>query len=124
VRFCVRRVAPTVPALAPTKALRSDASVPTRRRSSRAPRAAESAAASSEPPRGAAAVAGSRHEAAAMAAATATTTATSVVPSGPVPIAVDQTAVVESPTTTPRRLGGASWRTGPRQPPSLRRGYW
>jgi hypothetical protein len=50
--FCIRRVALTVPALAPAKALRSDASVPTRRRSSRAPRTAKSAVATSEPPRG------------------------------------------------------------------------
>jgi hypothetical protein len=40
----VRRVAPTVPPLAPAKVLRTDAIVPTRRRSSRALRAATSTA--------------------------------------------------------------------------------
>jgi hypothetical protein len=48
--FCVRGVAPTVPPLAPAKALRTDASVPTRRRSSRAPRATGSAAATTSGP--------------------------------------------------------------------------
>jgi hypothetical protein len=38
--FCVCRVTPTVPPLALAKVLRTDASVPTRRRSSRATRAA------------------------------------------------------------------------------------
>jgi hypothetical protein len=56
--FFVHRVAPTVPTLAPAKALRSDASVPTRRHSSRAPRAAGSAAAMVEPPRGTAVATG------------------------------------------------------------------
>jgi hypothetical protein len=43
--FPVRRVAPTVPSLAPAKVLSADASVPTRQRSSRAPRAGASTAA-------------------------------------------------------------------------------
>jgi hypothetical protein len=49
-------VAPIVPLLAPAKALRSGAAIPTRRRSSRAPRAAGSVAtAASEDLRSAAA---------------------------------------------------------------------
>jgi hypothetical protein len=42
---CLRRVVPTVPPLAPAKVLRADASIPTQRRSSRAPRAGSSAVA-------------------------------------------------------------------------------
>jgi hypothetical protein len=61
--LCVRRVVPTVPALAPTKALRSDASVPMRRRSSRAPRVAGSAATMGEPPRRAVVATGPQQEA-------------------------------------------------------------
>jgi hypothetical protein len=47
--LCVHRVALTVLALAPAKALKLDASVPMRRRSSRVPRAAGSAATTGEP---------------------------------------------------------------------------
>jgi hypothetical protein len=59
------------PRLAPAKALRSDASMPTRRRSSRAPRAAGSAAATGEPPHGTAVAMGPQQEVAPAAAATA-----------------------------------------------------
>jgi hypothetical protein len=53
--FHFRKVVPTVPPLAPAKVLRADASVPTRRRTSRAPRAgASTAATASESSQGAA----------------------------------------------------------------------
>jgi hypothetical protein len=68
--LCVRRVAPTVPALAPTKALRSDVSVPTRRCSSRAPWAVGSAATTGEPPRSEAVAMKPRQEGTAAAAVT------------------------------------------------------
>jgi hypothetical protein len=90
--LCVRRVAPTIPALAPAKALKSDASVPTRRLSSRASRAAESAAVTDEPPRGTVVATGLQQEASAAAAVMAVVTAASVVPLEPVPTAVDLAA--------------------------------
>jgi hypothetical protein len=95
--FFVRRVAPIVPALAPAKALRSDASVLTRRRSSRAPWAVGSAAATSEPPHGTAVTTGSQQEAADAAAATAAATAATTVPPVPVPTVGDWAAVVDIP---------------------------
>jgi hypothetical protein len=61
IRVHVRRVAPTVPPLAPAKVLRADAFVPTRRRSLRAPRAGASPAVMvSEASRGAGEAFGSR----------------------------------------------------------------
>jgi hypothetical protein len=95
--FCVCRVAPTVPTLAPAKALRSDASMPMRQCLSRAPRAVGTATASSEPPHGTVVATGSRQEAATAAAATAAATAASAVPPAPVPAAGDQAIVVEIP---------------------------
>jgi hypothetical protein len=56
--FFVRRVTPTVPALAPAKVLKSDTSVLMRRHSSRAPQEVGSAAATGEPPRGTAVATG------------------------------------------------------------------
>jgi hypothetical protein len=71
-RFLVHRVTPIVPALAPTKALRSGTRVTTRRCSSRAPWAAASAAVMGEPSGDVAVAAGPQQEGA-MAAATAAT---------------------------------------------------
>jgi hypothetical protein len=63
----VRRVAPTVPDLALTKALRSGASVPTRQRSSRTSRAIQSAATTGEPLRSVVVATESQQEATATA---------------------------------------------------------
>jgi hypothetical protein len=91
--------------------LRSDASVPTRRRSSRAPRSAGSVAT------------GSQQEAAVASAVTTTVTTAPTVPPVPAPADGDQAAIVEIPNDDAPPPGWASGRTGPRQPPSPRRGY-
>jgi hypothetical protein len=103
--FSIRRVAPTVPALAPTKVLRSDAFVPTRQRSSRASWAAESVAARSEPSLGTAEATGSQQEATVAAAATAASAARPE----PVPTTVDQAGVVEIPDDDATPPGWVQW---------------
>jgi hypothetical protein len=95
--LCVRRVAPTVPALVPAKALRSDASVHMRWRSSRVPRVTGSAAVKTEPPRGTDVAAGSRQEVAAATAVMTTVTTVPTVQPLPVPAAGGQADVVEIP---------------------------
>jgi hypothetical protein len=57
-------------------------------------------------------------------AATVAATAASAVPPVPVPTVVDQAAMVEIPDDDAPPPGWASGRTHPRQPPSLRWGYW
>jgi hypothetical protein len=121
--FLVRRVTPTVPSLAPAKVLRSETAVPTRWRSSRAPRAAASAAASGELPLGMTVATGPQQGAAVVAAATmATVAATSASPALS-PTTGNRVVVVDVPDDdTPP--GGAHGRIGPHRPPSLRRGCW
>jgi hypothetical protein len=104
-------VAPTIPTLAPSKALRSDASVPTRRRLSRAPQAAGSAAAITKPPRGTAVAVGSRQEAAVAVAVTTAATAASTVPPAPAPATADQATVVEIPDDDTPPPGWGQWET-------------
>jgi hypothetical protein len=118
------RVTPIVPALEPAKALRSDTSVPTRRRSLRAPRAAESVAATGEPPCGAAVATGPQQEVATAAKATTATTAATSVSPALAPTSGDRAVVVDIPDDDTPPLGGANGRTGLRQPPSLGRGCW
>jgi hypothetical protein len=121
--FCVCRVAPTVPPLTPAKALRSDASVPTRRRSSRASRVTGSTtAATGEPPRSAAAAAELQQVATAITTVmTVAAAALSAVPA-PAPPAAIRWRWRISRTTTSCCLDGASERACPQQPPSPWRG--
>jgi hypothetical protein len=102
--------------LAPAKALRVDASIPTRRRSLRAPRVTVSAAtATGEAPRSVAVAAEPQQVvAAATAVMTTAVTAPSILPA-PAPVSGSQAAVVEVPNET---CGGAC----PHQPPSARWG--
>jgi hypothetical protein len=84
--------------LAPAKVLRSDAAVPTRRSSSRAPRAAGgTATAASEGPRSVAAATEPQQAMAAPSTAMTTTVTTPSVPPKPAPINEGQAAVVEIP---------------------------
>jgi hypothetical protein len=115
--FSVRRVVLPVPALAPAKALRLDASVPTRRRSSRAPRAAGSAATTSERPRGVAVATEPRQEAAVVAAATTAATAASAVPPASIPAAGGQAPVVEIPDDDAPPPGWGQWEDWPMPAP-------
>jgi hypothetical protein len=106
-------VAPTVPALVPAKALRSDASIPTRRRSLRAPRVAGSVVATTEPLRGTDVAAGSRREATAAAAATAMATTMPTDPQAPAPVGGDRAAVVENPDDDAPPPGWGQWENYP-----------
>jgi hypothetical protein len=106
--FLVHRVAPTVPALAPAKVLRSETVVPTRRCTSRAPQAAASAAATGELLRGTIVATGPQRGTAAVAVATtATAAATSASPVLAITTG-DRGAVVEIPDEDAPPPGGAN----------------
>jgi hypothetical protein len=107
--FLVRRVTPIVPALAPAKALRSDTSVPTRRHSSRAPRAAGSTAATGEPPCGTAVATGPQQKVVAVAAARAAATAATSASPALAPTAGDRAAVVDIPDNDAPTLRWGQW---------------
>jgi hypothetical protein len=108
---------PIVPALAPTKALRSEASVPTRRRSSRAPRAE-----TGESPRDTAVATGPQQGETAAAAAAAATVVASASPAL-VPTTGDQPVVDIAADDAPP-LGGANGEMSPHPPLNARRGCW
>jgi hypothetical protein len=110
-------VTSSVPALAPAKALRSDVSVPMRRRLLRAPQAAGSAATTDEPPRGTAAATGSQLEAAAAAAATAAATAATIVPPAPTPTVGGRAAMVDIPDDDVVPPGWGQWEDWPAPAP-------
>jgi hypothetical protein len=91
--FPVRRVTPTVPALALAKWLKSEAFVPTRRCSARVPQAAVSATVTGEPPRDTAMARRPQREGTMATAATEAATAVASAPPAPVPTAGDQAVV-------------------------------
>jgi hypothetical protein len=103
--------------LAPAKALRSDASMPTKRHSSRLPQAAGSAAATTEPPRGTAVATESRQEVAVAAVVTTAATTASTVPSVPAHAAGDRAAAVEIPDNDAPPLGWGQWENWPAPAP-------
>jgi hypothetical protein len=108
--FHVHRVAPTVPPLAPAKVLRSDAAVPTRRRSSWAPRVAESTTtAASEGPRSATATVEPQQAVEAPSAAVTTTVTAPSVPPTLAPIDDSQAVVVEIPDKDVPPPGWDQW---------------
>jgi hypothetical protein len=89
--FPVRKVTPNIPALALAKVLKSEAFVPTRRSSPRAPPV--SATATGEPPRDTAMARRPQREGTMAAAATEAATAVASAPPTPVPTAGDQAVV-------------------------------
>jgi hypothetical protein len=110
-------VAPTIPALAPAKALWSYASVPTRRRSSRAPRAAGSAATTGKPIRSVAVATEPQQEATAAAAVMTTATIAPTVPPEPAPAGGDRAATVEIPDNDAPPPGWGLWGNWPAPAP-------
>jgi hypothetical protein len=98
--FLVRRVTPTVPALA---------AVLTRRRSSRAPQAAASAAATGKPPHGATMATGPQQGAAATAVATMVTAAATSASPVLAPTTGDQLAAMDVPDDDAPPPGWGQW---------------
>jgi hypothetical protein len=99
-----------VPPLTPAKVLRSDTAVPTRRRSSREPRAVGSTATvASEGPRSAAVAVESQQAVAAPSAAMTTTVTAPSVPPAPAPIDDSQAAAMEIPNEDVPPPGWDQW---------------
>jgi hypothetical protein len=111
--FPVRRVTPIVPALAPAKMLRSGAPAPTKRRSSRVPRAA---AVAGEPPRNTVVATGPQQEVGAVAATTVAATAVASVSPSLIPAAGDQ-AVVDIADDNAPPPGWGQWDNRPASAP-------
>jgi hypothetical protein len=120
--LCIHGVTSTIPALALAKALRSDASVPTRRRSSRATWVTGSAAAVTELPHGADKAVGSRQEVVAATTVTTTVTTAPTVLSAPATAGGDRAAAVEIPDDDAPPPGWGQWgkRPVPAPEPSAR----
>jgi hypothetical protein len=111
------------PPIAPAKALRAAASVPTRRLSSRAPRAAGSAAtATSKGPRSMAAAVEPQQVVAALTAAMTMAVTAPSIPPAPAPVGGSQAAVVEIQDEDTPPPGWDQWGNLPAPAPSPRRG--